>query len=360
MKCLLIPISFISKNLSDTSLVKALTRAFDEVAICANEEYEVEGITFFPLTKPSLSTYRLNKANQVDINSFDDYLYQYNLTDKKFLINEIETICEAIDEYKPDIIYSHNNISAIITAKIFNLPCFSTYSYLINRHSINRKAINNINYVLAHYQMAQVLNIPELYASVKHKFVFNLSKYEPIDSDDITYVGKILDNLCSTYQKNIVVNLPNTLISEKKQLKVIKESFMNSTYQVEMYGRKYPGNYANIHVSNNLMLHSALANAQVFIHDGSNNNIDLGLQYQVGQIIIPNHFNHHGFNADYMCEENCAFRLSQSLFNVKYLYESFKALVDNPKYIENMQNLRLEFSQDATNIIKHKINELLT
>ena len=77
----------------------------------------------------------------------------------------------------------------------------------------------------------------------------------------------------------------------------------------------------------------------------------------MNQIIITNSFDHHISNANMMIKNNCAFKLSETLYNVKYLYESFRALLDNNKYQHNIDDLASNLDLGGTNKIIETINE---
>ncbi|MCI5773978.1 MAG: hypothetical protein MR210_05385 [Erysipelotrichaceae bacterium] len=344
MKILIAPMNYISKNLSCAYKIKRLAQAFDDVAIVGNAEYHNKNYPFFPTKTLRYSSLRLNQNNKLEIKSFDEFLYHYKLLDKLTCIEEIETIIKAINEYKPQAIYTHYNLNAIIAALLTNTKCYGTYSYYLHRKTINAKAINALNRILSHYQLPQVLSLNELYEKLDHKFIFSSANYQPVVEDEkTTFVGEDIDDICSSYDKHIVVSLANAIIPEKKQIKIIKEAFLHGPFDVDMCSNKTVYDEYNLHISNNLIMSKSLKDASVFIHDGSDVNTYLALQYRVPQIIITNNFYTHQANASIMYKNNGAFRLSQSLFNVKYIYEDFKALIDNDKYQRNMQELAAYF-----------------
>lgn len=346
MKILIAPMNYISKNLSCAHKIKRLAQAFDNAAIMGNPEYHNKNIPFYLIKNIRYSSFRLNQNNKLEIKSFDEFLYHYKMLDKISCIEEIETMIKAIKEYKPDAIYSHYNINAIIAAQLTNTKCYGTYSYYLHRKTIYAKGISALNRILSYYQLPQVLSLHELYEKLDHRFIFSSLNYQPIPVDDkTTFVGEDLDDICSSYDKKIVVNLANAIISDNKQLKIIKEAFMHSPYDVQMYSPRLSLQAYNFHVADNLIMSSVLKDACVFIHDGSDINTYLALQYRIPQIIISNNFYPHQANASIMYKNNGAFRLSQSLFSVKYIYEDFKALVDDPKYQKNMQELATYFQQ---------------
>lgn len=358
MKILIAPINYISKNLSCAYKIKRLAQTFDNVAIMGSSEYHNKNYPFYLIQTKNYSNFKLNQNNKLEIKSFDEFLYKYNMLDKINCIQEINNMIEIIKEYKPDAIYTHFNINAIIAALLTNTKCYGTYNYYIHRNIINEKAINALNRLLSYYQLPQVLSLNELYAKLEHKFIFSTQELQPIPLDGkTTFVGEDIDDICSTYKQKIVIDLTNSLINYNTQLKVIKESFLYGPYDVQMYSPNTIYHAYNFDINNNLIMSSALKDAAVFIHDGSDINTYLALQYRIPQIIITNNFYSHQANASMMYKNNCAFRLSQSLFNVKYIYEDFKALVDNPKYKTNIQNLANELKRyGGSNKIKEIID----
>ena len=358
MKILIAPINYISKNLSCAYKIKRLAQTFDNVAIMGSSEYHNKNYPFYLIKTNNYSNFKLNQNNKLEIKSFDEFLYKYKMLDKITCIQEIDNMLEIIKEYKPDAIYSHYNINAIIAAFLTNTKCYGTYNYYIHRNIINEKAINALNRILSYYQLPQVLSLNELYAKLNHKFIFSTQELQPIPLDGkTTFVGEDIDDITSTYNQKIVIDLTNSLISPNTQLKVIKESFLYGPYDVQMYSPNTIYHAYNFDINNNLIMTSALKDAAVFIHDGSDINTYLALQYRIPQIIITNNFYPHQANASMMYKNNCAFRLSQSLFNVKYIYEDFKALVDNPKYQTNIQRLANELKEyGGSKIIKEIID----
>ena len=356
MKCLVIPIGYINNNLSPVARIKRLVTGFDNAAIYGQKEYQVKNVKFYQSDDLKLNNYIINSNNKKNIHSFDEYLYVYKMINYHYAINEIKNILKVIDDYKPDVIFSYDNIYAIIASKIANITCYSSYSSFINKkQTVYPKAIICINKILSYYKLPQILCIADLYDNVKYKFVYSSFDYQPIIDDNIIYVG--YDNTYPVYEKNkvIVVSIANSLISANKQLRVIKQTFKDSPYEVYIQNKNFV-NQANIHSNNKLMLNNYLSKAIVFIHDGSDINTDLALNYHMNQIIITNSFDHHISNANMMIKNNCAFKLSETLYNVKYLYESFRALLDNNKYQTNIDALAKSLDLGGTNKIIETIN----
>lgn len=138
MRVLIVPMTAMAETAGSYSrtvlLAKGLEKSGIEVATCAAEDFNfrpIKGLRNYYLTIPNplglpqkiaVHTFpvaqKLGITTRKSVNSFDDVLYLTGNTQYSYIKRSVGDIRNAIRDFKPDVIYSEFNISAIVAGKI--------------------------------------------------------------------------------------------------------------------------------------------------------------------------------------------------------------------------------------------------
>ncbi len=143
----------------------------------------------------------IQKGTQQEINSTVDFIEWTGMADKDFIKASIEAELEAIEDFKPDVIFAEARPSTSISAKIAQIPTVMIASWSCHpQHPANKKHknrhVSNFNEQLTRYNLPEVKNITELlFMRADVKIAPTLPELEPEMQgvEGIEYVGYILD-----------------------------------------------------------------------------------------------------------------------------------------------------------------------
>ncbi|MGL6198744.1 MAG: hypothetical protein ACRC3H_07400 [Lachnospiraceae bacterium] len=148
MKVLISPMSAMAETSGSFSRIKILADALltsgHEVAVCAAEDINykpIQGAVKYELSTPmplglpkTISSHMFPLAQKLGINkrktvnSFEEVLFLAGNINYKYLRKSTAEIQKAIQDYKPEVVYSEFNIAAVIAAVLEQKRLFTTAS----------------------------------------------------------------------------------------------------------------------------------------------------------------------------------------------------------------------------------------
>ena len=182
MKIMIVPMAAMAETHGPVSRCQALAYGFKEagydVATCMAKDMNYREMDEIPnyyldipmplglpkaiATKVFFLAQKLRVSSKKAVRSFDEVLFLTGNLDYKYLKKSVASIRKAIHEFKPDMVYSEFNISAIIAAKKEGLPLYITVSLPTQfAYAHNLKLARGLNRVL------NELELPVVEAPVK-------------------------------------------------------------------------------------------------------------------------------------------------------------------------------------------------
>lgn len=313
------------------TLATAFKNAGMEVATCLAEDVnykQISGIKNYflevpmPLGLPKVIAKRLFPIVQKlgisarkEVKSFDQVLYFTGNIDYKYLKHSVENIRKAIKDFKPDVVYSEFNVSALIAAKIEGKKLFATTSYPTQHNFANNpKLSRGLNKLLQEYGLPQVESALQLIDFADKLICPSIPELEPIKRDKVTFCGTF-KQIQNTEKKRdiILVYMGNGTISPKKMLNSLIKNFNSSDYEVFMASKSFEkSDIGNIHIAKFWDFDTLLHEAVLFINHGGQNSVIDGLIHGVPQIILPGKVFERKYNAQSIADNNAGAILSPS------------------------------------------------
>ena len=341
-------------------LAQGLKAAGVEVATCAANDINykaIDGIKNYSLDVPmplgmpkfiASKTFpiatKLGITSRKTVNSFDQVLLFTGNLDYKYLKKSVNSITNAIREYKPDIVYSEFNISAIIAANKEKVKLYSTVSYPTQHEYANNPRLSKgLNRILAELDLPQVESALQLFDWADKSFCLSINELENINKPNVYYCGtlkrksEILEPSNATRNK-IVIYMGNGTISANDIFKISKEVF--SDYEVYIASASLKeGDYGNIHVAPRWNFDELLNESIVFINHGGQNSVVDGLIYGVPQIVIPGKVFERKFNASLVEDHNAGIVVSYKDCSAHTLRSAFDKIIGSDDMIANAKKL---------------------
>ncbi len=212
MKILLAPMAALAETGGPSSRIRLLAEGFREagieVATCAAEDVnfrEIEGVRNYfldvpmPMGLPKVIATRtfpvaqkLGITSRKTVTSFDQVLRFTGNLDYKYLRKSVESLRQAVKEFRPDAVYSEFNISAMIAARKEGLPLFATVSYPTQHSFANDPSLaKGLNRLLRELELPEVESALQLFDWADRAFCPSIRELEPMDREDVCYVGAL-------------------------------------------------------------------------------------------------------------------------------------------------------------------------
>lgn len=358
MRILLSPMSAIAETAGPVSrcrrITEALAKAGAEVATCMAEDVNfkaVEGIRNYfldipmPLGLPEFIAKRtfpiaqkLGITSRKTVSSFDDVLRITGNLDYKYLKKSVQSIRSAIQDFKPDFVYSEFNISAFVAAKIENIKISATVSYPTQyRYAHNSRYAKGLNRLLQDFSLGSVDSALQLFDWANIKICPSIRELEPIDNNNVIFCGALKNVESKECSRNkILVYMGNGTVPASKMLKVVSQAFAGSGYEV-FIASKYldKKDIDNIHIAPRWDFDELLHEAVCFINHGGQNSICDGLLHGVPQIVVPGKVFERKYNAQSLVDNNAGVVLNFEDFNVDILRKTAEQVINSPEMCNN-------------------------
>ena len=358
MKVLIVPMSAMAETSGPISrcvlLAEGLKKQNIEVATCIAKDVnfrEIDGVKNYYLETPmpmgmpkAIATKTFPVAQKLGVtahkavNSFDEVLRLTGNQDYGYLKRSVEQISEAIDEFKPDVVYSEFNISAIVAAKLKGVKLCATVSYPTqHKYAHNVKLAVGLNKLLAELSMDQVESVLQLFDWADQKFCFSIPELEPFEESEVIFCGALKTAVQTDKSRNkILVYMGNGTISAKKMLKVIRNAFAGIHYEVYVASSYLSeGTFGNVHVAPRWDFNTLLDESALFINHGGQNSMVDGLIHGVPQIIVPGKIFERKYNADKIAENSAGIYLSGTEFTPFDVQNAAEFILKSPEMTSN-------------------------
>ncbi len=368
MKILLAPMAALAETGGPSSRIRLLAEGFREVGIevatCAAEDVnfrEIEGVRNYfldvpmPMGLPKVIATRtfpvaqkLGITSRKTVTSFDQVLRFTGNLEYKYLRKSVESLRQAVKEFRPDAVYSEFNISAMIAARKEGLPLFATVSYPTQHSFANDPSLaKGLNRLLRELELPEVESALQLFDWADRAFCPSIRELEPMDREDVCYVGalKTLDKTPADGESNrgavgmapaddksnrgapqkkkrnkVLVYMGNGTVSAKQTMQVVSRVFCGTGYEVYIASSYLPeGTTLNVHVAPRWDFDTLLDEAVLFINHGGQNSIMDGLIHGVPQIMVPGKVFERQYNAKSVMENKAGVSLSYRNFNEENL-----------------------------------------
>ena len=298
----------------------------------------------FPLAQ------KLGISSKKRVDSFDQVLWLTGNLDQTYLRKSVYSIRRAIQEFKPDRVYSEFNISAVIAAKTEGVPVYTTVSYPTQYGYAHDSSLGHgLNRILDELHLPQVESPEKLFDWADKFFCMSIRELEPIEKPNVVYCGSLKPAMTissSGKRDKIIVYMGNGTISAKKMLRVIRDAFLGGPHEVciaSAYLKKT--DIGNIHIAPRWDFDQLLDEAVLFINHGGQNSIADGLIHGVPQIVVPGRVFERRYNAECLLNNKAGIVVDHRDFRADHICKVTDKILDSNEMAENATILGKKLSQ---------------
>ena len=364
MRILMVPMAAMAETAGPFSRTQKLAQIFTdrgyEVALCAARDPNFRMISgtenyFLPVPVPmglprmiGLHTFpiaeKLGLMKHKTVHSFEEVLFLTGANSYPYFINSIEWIRKAIKDFRPDLVYSEFNLSAIVAAKLDGIMVFSGFSYPAQTsYAASPQYSKGVNRALKELGMNTVQSSLDIFELADQLIIPSSYELEPINRQNVIFTGPLgkREEAVKTEKKSkILAYMGNGTISKTSLIKVLTEAFAGSNYEIYIAGRGLQEvNENNMHIGSHFDFPALLPGAAAYINHGGQNSIMDGLAYGVPQIICPGKVFERKYNAASIEKNQAGIWLTEKKFNAESIKKAIKLFTENQSYSENAKKL---------------------
>ncbi len=372
MKILLVPMQAAGQTDGPFSRVRTLAETFlergTEVALCIGDIncMPVNGAKNYQLTPPTLMglpsfigtrTFpiadRLGLIGKKEIRSFEEVLHITGALTYPYLKQSVMEIRDAIRQFRPDVVYSEFNISAVIAARTEGVPIAGSYSYPVQpEYASSPQFAGGCNRLLKELGQPEVRSTLELFSHMDLLFVPSSHELEPIEDGHVSdgtvpesaadgrlqFVGPLKrpTMLMAKEEKPCIpIYMGIGAVGSAQLRKTICAAFCGAPYEIYLSGMTESRDEGNIHMARRFDFSTLLPSAIAFIHHGGQNSVMDGLLYGVPQLIYPGRIFERKYNAESVKKCRAAIVLESGTFCAESIAAAVRELVSDKTYHEN-------------------------
>ena len=369
MRVLLIPMAAMAETSGPSSRCRILAEGFREAGIetaaCRAKDVNykaIDGIydyyldTPMPLGLPRAIASRsfpvaqkLGITSRKTVNSFDEVLWFTGNLDYRYLKKSVASVREAIRDFRPDVVYSEFNISAIVAARMEQIPLYSTVSYPTQHEYAHRSELaKGLNRLLGELGLQETESALQLFDWADKAFCPSIKKLEPIEKPNVYFCGTLKPKFISrpVQERNkILVYMGSGTVSPDKVVKVIRNAFTGCRYEVYIASASLKEEtLGNVHIAKRWEFDVLLEEAVLFINHGGQNSIVDGLIHRVPQIMVPGKVFERKYNASSIAAHGAGVVASLEEFDPEHIYDIAEQAIASKDMASNAAALGKEFA----------------
>ena len=294
------------------------------------------GMHTFPIAQ------KLGITSNKEVKSFEEVLHLTGNIDYRYLKESIEDICDAARGFKPDVIYSEFSIPAIIASSVLGIRCFATVSYPTRSSYASAPSLaHGVNRILEENDLPRVVSTLDLFSLPEKKFVPSIPELEPWE-EEVVYCGawKRPSPIASSVRDKILVYMGSGTISSNVMVRVVKEAFCDSSFEVYIAGKDLREmQEGNIHIAHSFDFSKLLPESRLFINHGGQNSISDGLINEVPMMICPGKVFERKFNASRLEKLGASLTVDADKFDSDNIRQLSTRIMEDPSFACNAASL---------------------
>ncbi|MBX4267269.1 glycosyltransferase [Clostridium estertheticum] len=360
MRVLIAPMSAMAETSGPFSRAVALCHKLierqHEVAFCAAKDVNyktIENIKNYyapipsPLGMPMFIGKRMIKIVQLlgiqqkkSVNSYEQVLHFIGAITYNHFLEDVFYIRKAIQNFKPDVVYSEFRISAIVASKLENVKVVTGFSYPVQKSfASNPEYSEGVKVFIQENKLPSIESVLDIFDWADLKVVPSSYELEPIDDKKIVFTGPFFVPKVKTVEtprNKIIAYMGYGTITPKTVICNLAKVFEESKFQIYIATEQVkPFKKNNINVDRKFDFSELMPEAVAYINHGGQNSIMTGLIYGVPQIICPGNNFERRYNASSIVHLGAGVSLESGDFNAKTIKKIVKELNIKPIYANN-------------------------
>ncbi len=275
--------------------------------------------------------------------SYEEWLYACGAGKEDWIATDTDSLLGAADEYQPDVILTMDRVSALIAARVRNIPCCAFVNSAVFRStSFPIRAMKGTNAVLSRYHLEQEFSMKDVYRRSTYRIAFGPRELQPFpDESEITRIGTAALRQKQPEKTNrVVIYLSEAGKPAWSLHKIIREAFLGAPYAVyAWYPGVHPEKEANLHFIERPRA-ELIAGSAVCIHSGNYYLSNHCATYGIPQLVICDRSYPRLYCGQNVQRSGCGIWLYEDELSMSSLYEAYRRLLADDGLPDRVQDIQ--------------------
>ena len=284
---------------------------------------------------------KLGVSGRKPVRSFEEVLRLTGALAYRYERESVDALCDAIEQWSIDVVYSEYSLPAIIAARALGIPVFGSFSYTTQTSFASDPAkAGGVRKLLQEIGLPPVESSLQLFDWLDRRFVPSCRELEPFDREDVEFVGFLreIPELDDTARDCIVVYLGAGSVSQREVERTIMGAFAECDVNVYVAGCKVERQEDNVRFAPRFDFSQLLSRARCFVHHGGQNSTMDAFAYGVPQVVVPGHVFERLYNAEGVERVGAGVKLE--LFSSEGLRDACRRVSEDPSFVAATQAIR--------------------
>ena len=350
MKILIAPLIVTEKADASYYLTCSMADLFVQeghaVAVSASEGNQFHGVSLYPcglLKKPMFTSH-------AKVRSYEEWMYARGAISRDYIIDDIEALLEAIDQFTPDLIITMDRVAAVAAARLRNVRCWAVVNNAMYKNmSFPSSIMQGLNQALSYFRLEQEFTLRSVYARCERRISFGITLTQPFTKEqDVTRIGIASIMPAKVPRTNrLLISLNDVKLTSRTLYRAIDDSFLGAPYAVyAWYKGCKPQKEKNIQYMSSPKL-DLLPGSIAVIHDGNDYIFHQALAMGIPQMIITGHEYLRSYNAQTAQRQEFGVLLYEENLSMSSLYETYRKLMSNDRYYDTTQWLMEKYRKEG-------------
>lgn len=289
----------------------------------------------FPLVE------KLGISGRKPVRSFEEVLWLTGALAYEYERKSIDALCDAIEAYDIDVVYSEYSLPAIIAARALGLPVCGSFSYTTQASfACDPRKAKGVRKLLREVGLPEVNSALELFSWLERRFVPSCYELEPIDDGKTEFVGFMRETPAMEDVKRdcIIAYLGTGSVPQRTVERTIVAALGDFGCDVYVAGCEAQRQEGSVQFAPRFEFGELLTRACCFVHHGGQNSTMDAFAHGVPQIIVPGRVFERMYNAESVERAGAGIRLRT--FDAGALRDACERVVATPSFSTESNAIR--------------------
>ena len=289
---------------------------------------------------------KLGISGRKPVRSFEEVLWLTGALAYRYERESVSALCDAIERYGIDTVYSEYSLPAIIAARALGTRVFGSFSYTTQTSYASDPAkAGDVRRLVQELGLPSVESSLQLFDWLKKRFVPSCRELEPFENESVEFVGFLREvpELSGGERDCAVVYLGAGSVPQREIERVVLQAFAGFDGEVFVAGSATERQEGGVQFAPRFDFSQLLPHARCFIHHGGQNSTMDALAYGAPQVIVPGRVFERLYNAESIERVGAGVKLDS--FGSDILRDACHRVTEDPSFADATRAIRRSLTE---------------
>lgn len=289
---------------------------------------------------------KLGISGRKPVRSFEEVLWLTGALAYRYERESVSALCDVIERYGIDAVYSEYSLPAIIAARALGVPVFGSFSFTTQTSYASDPAkAGDVRRLVQELGLPSVESSLQLFDWLKRRFVPSCRELEPFEDENVEFVGFLreVSELNDSERDCVVVYLGAGSVPQREIERVVVRAFTRFDGEVFVAGSTTERQEGGVRFAPRFDFSQLLPRVRCFIHHGGQNSTMDALAYGAPQVIVPGRVFERLYNAESIERVGAGVKLDS--FGSDILRDACRRVTEDPSFADATRAIRQSLTE---------------